>query len=167
MQSYIKCRLLTAAVHRMTSLQASFPDFRRKSSPKLLSSQSFASCDLVLSSSWQITTGSIQECESWLSLKLGWGNNRRLLVQLSSVLLFSESDCWKSEGQCEKKLSHKETVKGGDTAKENPEGALTLPFRAVLPLKALSWGDTYSTLSKEYSTVAQTTKFMRLSGKWS
>ena len=102
MQSYIKCRLLTAAVHWMTSLQASFPDFRQKSSPELLSSQSFASCDLVLSSSWQITTGSIQECESWLSLKLGWGNNRRLLVQLSSVLLFSESDCWKSEGQCEK-----------------------------------------------------------------
>ena len=46
---------LTAAVHWMTSLQESFPDFSRNSSPELLSSQSFASWDLASSSSWQMT----------------------------------------------------------------------------------------------------------------
>jgi len=43
-----------AAVHWMTSRQASFPDFNLKSSPALLSSQSFFSCESV-SSSWQRT----------------------------------------------------------------------------------------------------------------
>ena len=46
---------LTAAVHWMTSLQESDPDFSLNSSPELLSSQSFASWDFASSSSWQIT----------------------------------------------------------------------------------------------------------------
>merc|ERR1712055_324256 len=44
-----------AAVHWMTSLQESDPDFSLNSSPELLSSQSFASWDFASSSSWQIT----------------------------------------------------------------------------------------------------------------
>ena len=50
---------------------------------------------------------------------------------------------------------------------ENPEGALTLTRRTVSELDALSWGDSYSTLPQGFSTVAQTTKIMRFTGKWS
>ena len=35
------------------------------------------------------------------------------------------------------------------------------------PRRALSWGDSYSTLPQGFSTVAQTTNFMRFIGKWS
>ena len=56
------------------------------------------------------------------------------------------------------------TAKG--LPKENPEGALTLPLSPLWAPKALSWGDSYSTLPQGFSSVAQTTKFMRLTGKW-
>merc|ERR1719397_705333 len=52
----IACR--PAAGHWMTSLQASLPAFRRKSSPELLSSQSFFSCESS-SSSWPNTPDSV------------------------------------------------------------------------------------------------------------
>ena len=50
---------------------------------------------------------------------------------------------------------------------ENPMGALTLPCSTVLAPKALSWGDSYSTLPRGFSTIAETTKIMRFTGKWS
>ena len=50
---------------------------------------------------------------------------------------------------------------------ENLEGALTLPNSTVSAPKALSWGDSYSSLPRGFSTVAQSTKIMRFAGKWS
>ena len=48
---------------------------------------------------------------------------------------------------------------------ENPEGALSLPRSTVLAPEVLSCGASYSTLPQGFSTVAQTTKIMRSTGK--
>ena len=71
------------------------------------------------------------------------------------------------------KLSPKESVNSADNmprgsvrgAEENSKGPLTLSLSTASVPEALSGADIYNTLSKGFLTVAQTSHFMKFTGK--